>query len=33
MAEALRRDAELDASPQIGISLEQLDQRVSALRS
>ncbi len=33
IAEALRRDAELDANPQIGISLEQLDEQVSALRS
>ena len=32
IAEALRRNAELDASPQIGISLEQLDQQVSGLR-
>ena len=32
VAEALRRDAELDTSPQIGISLEQLDEQVSALR-
>ena len=33
IAEALHRDAELDANPQIGISLEQLDERVDALRS
>jgi len=28
VAEALRRDAELDADPGLGITLEQLDQRV-----
>ena len=28
IAEALRRDAEVEANPQIGISLEQLDQQV-----
>ena len=33
IAEALRRDAELDANLQTGISLEQLDEQVSALRS
>ena len=33
VTEALRRDAELDAKPQIEISLEQLDEQVSALRS
>ena len=32
VAEALRRDAELDANPGIGITLEQLDQQVSARR-
>lgn len=33
IAEALRRDAELDANPQVGISLEQLDEQVITLRS
>lgn len=28
IAEALRRDAELDANPEAGIALDQLDQRV-----
>jgi len=28
LAEALRRDAELDANPSSGISLEQLDQQI-----
>lgn len=28
MAEALRRDAELEADPGLGITLDQLDQRV-----
>ena len=28
VAEALRRDAEMEANTQIGISLEQLDQQV-----
>lgn len=28
IAEALRRDAELEANPSIGLSLEQLDQKV-----
>ncbi len=28
IAEALRRDAELDANPSLGISLEQLDQQI-----
>lgn len=28
MAEALRRDADLDADPALGMSLEQLDQQV-----
>jgi putative addiction module component (TIGR02574 family) len=30
LAEALRRDAELDANPEIGLSLEQLDQQIRA---
>jgi hypothetical protein len=32
IAEALRRDAEFDANPEIGITLEQLDQQISARR-
>jgi putative addiction module component (TIGR02574 family) len=28
VAEALRRDAELDANPEAGITIEQLDQRI-----
>ena len=32
VAEALRRDAELDASPSSGISLEQLDRQVRSRR-
>ncbi len=32
IAEALRRDAELDANPEIGIPLEQLDQRIKDRR-
>lgn len=32
IAEALRRDAELDANPSTGITLEQLDQRIQARR-
>lgn len=33
IAEALRRDAELDANPALGISLEQLDQQLGRRRS
>ena len=33
IAEALRRDAELNAGSQTGISLDQLDEQVSDLRS
>jgi hypothetical protein len=33
IAEALRRDAELDANPMAGISLEQLDRQVELRRS
>ena len=33
IAEALRRDAEFDANPDMGISLEQLDQQISARRN
>ena len=32
IAEALRRDAELDANPEIGISLRQLDEQIRARR-
>ena len=32
IAEALRRDAEFDANPDMGITLEQLDQQISARR-
>ena len=32
IAEALRRDAEFEANPDIGITLEQLDQQISARR-
>ena len=32
IAEALRRDAELDANPLPGISLEQLDHRIERRR-
>lgn len=30
IAEALRRDAELDAHPELGISIEQFDQHIRA---
>ena len=33
IAEALRRDAELDANPSAGLSLEQLDQQIERRRS
>jgi hypothetical protein len=33
IAEALRRDAELDANPLAGISLEQLDEQIERRRS
>ena len=33
IAEALRRDAELDTDPLSGISLEQLDQQIERRRS
>ena len=33
IAEAFRRDAELDANPDMGITLEQLDQRIAARRA
>ena len=32
MAEALRREAELEADPSLGVGLEQLDQRISDRR-
>ena len=32
VAEALRRDAELDANPELGITLDQLDQRIQDRR-
>ena len=33
IAEALRRDADFDASPDLGMSLEQLDQQIERRRS
>jgi putative addiction module component (TIGR02574 family) len=33
IAEALRRDAELEANPSMGISLEELDQRIQRRRN
>ena len=33
VAEALRRDAELDADPLLGLSLQQLDERVAPRRT
>jgi hypothetical protein len=33
IAEALRRDAELDANPLTGMSLEQLDEQIERRRS
>jgi len=32
IAEALRRDAEFDANPDLGITLEQLDQQIATRR-
>jgi hypothetical protein len=32
IAEALRRDADFESDPDIGISLQQLDERVKARR-
>jgi putative addiction module component (TIGR02574 family) len=32
IAEALRRDAELEAKPDLGITLDQLDQRIRERR-
>ena len=33
VAEALRRDAEFEADPSLGMSLEELDQRIENRRS
>jgi len=33
MAEALRRDKDLDANPKLGISIEQLEQEVQQRRA
>jgi hypothetical protein len=33
IAEALRRDADLDTTPSLGMSLEQLDQQIERRRS
>lgn len=33
IAEALQRDAELDAGPSLGVSLEQLDQQIERRRT
>jgi hypothetical protein len=33
IAEALRRDAELETNPSLGMSLEQLDQQIGRRRS
>lgn len=33
IAEALRRDADFDANPEMGITLEQLDQQIAARRA
>jgi len=33
IAEALRRDAEFEADPSLGMSLEELDQRIESRRS
>jgi putative addiction module component (TIGR02574 family) len=33
IAEALRRDAELEANPSLGMTLEELDQRIENRRS
>ena len=32
IAEALRRDAEFDENPEIGLSVEQLDQEITSCR-
>lgn len=33
IAEALRRDAEIEANPSVGLSLEQLDQKIERRRT
>ena len=33
IAEALRRDADLEANPSIGMSLEELDQQIKSRRT
>jgi putative addiction module component (TIGR02574 family) len=33
IAEALRRDADLEANPSLGMSLEELDQQIKSRRS
>ena len=33
IAEALRRDADLESNPEIGISLKELDEQISARRA
>lgn len=33
IAEALRRDAELEANPSLGMSLEQLDRQIESRRN
>ena len=33
IAEALRRDAELDANPSLGLSLAQVDQKIARRRT
>jgi hypothetical protein len=33
IAEALRRDAELEASPSVGLSLDQLDRKIERRRT
>jgi putative addiction module component (TIGR02574 family) len=33
IAEALRRDAELEANPSLGMSLDELDQRIKAVEA
>ena len=33
IAEALRRDAEFEADPSLGMSLEELDQEIQSRRS
>ena len=33
LAEAVRRDVELDTNPEVGLSLEELDQRIASRRA